>query len=155
MEYNRLDALRARLEEQLRADIELLQEVHRVKLRAFETVWRAQADLAETATSAGTGERRPVLSLPTGTTETGTAQPVPRPEAWSVLFAILESWDEIPEIFDKNELARVLGFTPKRATLFRALDELRRDGCLKKESESEGRTPARFRKLSRPEMDGD
>lgn len=49
METKPFEALRARLEEQLRADVELLHEAHRVKLRAFETVWRAQADVEQMA----------------------------------------------------------------------------------------------------------
>lgn len=148
MEPDQFEALRARLEEQLRADVELLHEAHRVKLRAFETVWRAQADLAQMPPSPGPGERRPVISLPAATAPAGK-----RTEGWSVLYALQEKMDEIPEVFDKNDIARVLGFTPKRATLFRALDELRQEGWIKDESRSEGRQPARFRKLARPETE--
>jgi hypothetical protein len=148
MEPNHFEALRARLEEQLRADIELLHEAHRVKLRAFETVWRTQADLAQIPPSPGPGERRSLVSPPAATVQARS-----RTEGWSVLFALQEKMDEIPEVFDKNDVARVLGFTPKRATLFRALDELRKEGWIQDESLSEGRHPARFRKLSPPDTE--
>jgi hypothetical protein len=156
MEPDHFEALRARLEEQLRADVELLHEAHRVKLRAFETVWRVQADLAQMPPSPGPGERRPVLSLPAAAADkapAATAQVRKRTEGWSVFFALQEKMDEIPEVFDKNDVARVLGFTPKRATLFRALDELRQEGWIKDERLSEGRHPARFRKLARPDTE--
>jgi len=150
MEPNHFEALRARLEDQLRADIELLQEAHRVKLRAFETVWRAQADVAQTPQmpqmrTSPEAERLPVAALPAGAAGTEN-----RTGGWSVFYAIQEKMDQIPEVFDKNDVIRALGFTPKRATLFRALDELRIAGWITGESPSEGRQPARFRKLARP-----
>jgi hypothetical protein len=120
----------------------LLHEAHRVKLRAFETVWRAQAEVAQ---------------MPPAPPAVATAAPVEpsdtgnRTEGWSVLFSIQEKMDQMPEVFDKNDVAAALGFMPKRATLFRALDELRADGWIQDESPSEGRRPARYRKLAQPD----
>jgi hypothetical protein len=65
-----------------------------------------------------------------------------------LFFAIEEKLGEFSEVFDRNDVVRVLGFAPKRATLFRALDELRADGRIAEESRGEGRRPARFRKLA-------
>jgi len=146
METDPFEVLRARLEEQLRADVELLHEAHRVKLRAFETVWRAQADVAQIAQiPAPPADWLPAAKAPVsaGGTKNRTA-------GWSVFNAIQEKWDQIPEVFDKNDIAVALGSTPKRATLFRALDALRADGLLVEESRSEGRHPARYRKVGRP-----
>ncbi|HEX3525811.1 MAG TPA: hypothetical protein VH988_01985 [Thermoanaerobaculia bacterium] len=143
MEPNHFEALRARLEDQLRADVELLHEAHRVKLRAFETVWRAQAEVAQMQAPPAAA---PVA--PAGTAEAGS-----RTEGWSVLFSIQEKMGQIPEVFDKNDIAAALGFMPKRATLFRAFDELRADGWIQDESPSEGRRPARYRKLAQPDSD--
>ncbi|HEY2737828.1 MAG TPA: hypothetical protein VGK45_05445 [Thermoanaerobaculia bacterium] len=146
MEPNHFEALRARLEEQLRADIELLQEAHRVKLRAFETVWRTQAEVAQMQTPPP-----PVATAaPAEPADTGN-----RTGGWTVLFSIQEKMDQIPEVFDKNDVAAALGFMPKRATLFRALDELRLDGWIQDESPSEGRRPARYRKLAQPDSHDD
>jgi hypothetical protein len=138
---NHFEALRARLEEQLRADIELLQEAHRVKLRAFETVWRAQAEVAQMPAP-------PVVERQPAADTEGAGS---RTSGWSVFHAIQEKWDRIPEVFDKNDVVAALDFTPKRATLFRALEELRAEGAIQVESPSEGRHPARFRKLARPD----
>jgi hypothetical protein len=143
MDTDPIAALRARLEEQLRVDIELLQEAHRIKLRAFETVWRTQADLAAAPAPASGAAPLPSPAPPAETKK--------RNGRWSLLFAIEEKIGEIPEVFDRNDVVRVLGFSPKRATLFRALDELRADGRIAEESPSEGRQPARFRKLAGPQ----
>jgi len=142
--------MRERLEEQLRADIELLHQAHRAKLRAFETVWRVHGDLAQTPGYPGAGQALPFLELPavpapqaTASVETGPR----RKEAWADWNAIAEAIERLPEVFDKNDIVHVLGYAPKRATLYRALDELRKEGFIVKESESEGRQPRRFRKL--------
>jgi hypothetical protein len=144
MDSDSIAALRARLEEQLRADIALLQEAHRIKLRAFETVWQTQADLAAAPAPASGADPLPA-SAPPGETKKRNAR-------WSLFFAIEEKLGELPEVFDRNDVVRVLGFAPKRATLFRALDELRADGRIAEESRSEGRQPARFRKLAGPQI---
>jgi hypothetical protein len=144
---NPFEALRARLEEQLRADVELLHEAHRVKLRAFETVWRAQAEVAQRAQMPAP----PAVDwLPAAQAPVSLGGSKSRKAGWSVFYAIQEKWDQIPEVFDKNDVAAALGSTPKRATLFRALEALRADGLLAEESRSEGRHPARYRKLGRP-----
>jgi len=147
METNPFEALRARLEEQLRADVELLHEAHRVKLRAFETVWRAQADVVQLAQMPAPSA---VDWLPAAKAPASPGKAESRRPGWSVFYAIQEKWDQIPEVFDKNDVAVALGSTPKRATLFRALEALRADGFLAEESRSEGRHPARYRKLGRP-----
>jgi hypothetical protein len=143
------EALRLRLEEQLRADVDLLYEAHRVKLRAFETVLRSQADVsgpgytvAATVVKERTG---PPLALP--------ASPEPprepsRRKAWSVFEAVEEALEQVPELFDKTDLEQVIGQKPSRATLARTLQILVRDGRIKVEQIGIGRYPTLFRKLS-------
>lgn len=143
------EALRLRLEEQLRADVELLYEAHRVKLRAFETVLRAQADVGYTV--AAEVARSP-LALPATTAAVSAALSTPaepsRRKAWSVLDAVEEALEQVPELFDKNDLHRAIGQVPSRATLARALEMLIRDGRIKVEQDGVGRQPAIYRKLS-------
>lgn len=139
------EALRLRLEEQLRADIELLYEAHRVKLRAFETVLRAQADVSCGGYTVAAEVTRPSLAL--------AASPEPprepsRRKAWSVFDAVEEALEQVPELFDKTDLHRAIGQTPSRATLARTLEMLVRDGRIKVEQVGVGRQPTLFRKLS-------
>lgn len=152
MTQDEFEKLRARLEEQLRLDVEMLYEAHRVKLRAFETIRQARAELERSerppVSTAFSIERRPVSAL-------RAAPPAPAPPvatrsgSWSVLDRILEALGELPEEFDKYDLVRVLGQEPSKATLARALDGLCQEKVIAITQKGVGRFPARFRKLPR------
>jgi len=135
MTQEEFEKLRTRLEEQLRADVEMLYEAHRVKLRAFETIRRAQAELEGEEVPAPMSEA-PAPAPPLKT----------RGKAGEVLAAVEEALERIPDEFDKNDLHRALGFAPSRPTLFRALDTLRQEGIIAVAEPGSGRTPSRFRK---------
>jgi hypothetical protein len=157
MTQDEFEKLRARLEEQLRMDVEMLYEAHRVKLRAFETIRRAHAELRgeempEEVPVPGAGRRRTVLTLPSAVPAAPAPRAVLPPErtrskAWSVILGIEEALDQVPEEFDKHDLMRALGYEPSRATLFRALETLRQEGIIALIEQGTGRTPSRFRKL--------
>lgn len=66
----------------------------------------------------------------------------------SVLDDLIEALPELPEIFDKHDIARVLGYQPSRATLFRALLTLNAEGRITTVSTGIGGTETtRHRKL--------
>lgn len=136
------EALRLRLEEQLRADVELLYEAHRVKLRAFETVLRSQVEVGYTVEA-----ERPLPPLALAATTEPAHEPSRR-TAWSVFDAVEEALEQVPELFDKTDLERVIGQKPSRATLARTLGMLVREGRIKVEQVGVGRQPTLFRKLS-------
>lgn len=143
------EALRLRLEEQLRADVELLYEAHRVKLRAFETVLRSQADVSGPGYTVAATVVNEVTRAPLAL----AASPEPprepsRRKAWSVFDAVEEALEQVPELFDKTDLERVIGHRPSRATLARTLQMLVREGRIKVEQNGIGRQPALYRKLS-------
>jgi len=149
MTQDEFEKLRARLEEQLRRDIEMLYEAHRVKLRAFETIRQARAELdGSERPPAPSAEQRPPALAP-------AARPAPAPapavktrgEAWSVLDGVVDALAELPAEFDKYDLVRALGQKPSKATLARALDTLCKGKVLAVSKPATGRTPARFRKL--------
>jgi hypothetical protein len=152
MTQDEFEKLRARLEEQLRIDVEMLYEAHRVKLRAFETIRRAHAELRgeempEEVPVPGAGRRRTVLTLPPAAAASVLPPEKTRSKAWSVILGIEEALDQLPEEFDKHDLVRALGYEPSRATLFRALETLRQEGFIALIEQGTGRTPSRFRKL--------
>jgi len=147
MTQDEFEKMRERLEEQLRVDVEMLYEAHRVKLRAFETIARAHAELhgEEAPAPPARGRRRSVLTLPAA-----PAAPEPpartRGKAGAVFDAVQAVFDQLPEEFDKNDLHRALGFVPNRPTLFRALELLQEEGVAIAKP-GLGRIPTRFRKL--------
>ena len=121
---------RQRLEDQLRADIELLQTAHQARLKALEAVWRSS--------------RSPIE---------GAAQPNPRRrqrggegELDDKVEAALE---RLPREFTSRDLRRELGFSPNRSSLHRALRRLEEDGTLAVLQFGTGRRPAIYRKTER------
>lgn len=107
---------RRALEEQLRADIALLNAAHEVRLRSLDRLRQEALD----------GE------LPAGGIEPprATAQPAPPPAPKPVrprhsvsddLEAVLP---QLPQIFKRQDILRALGYEPPRTTLFRALNRL-------------------------------
>jgi hypothetical protein len=144
---------RQRLEEQLRADVELLDEAYRAKLRAYETVLRTRAEI-------GAGPWPPTdlpLSLPPApgleTTSPAPSAPAtppkrPRSKAYSVIEAVEGVLGTLDEVFDRNDLIRALGFEPNRATLHRVLAELTAAGFISVEHFGGGKSPNRYRRLA-------
>ena len=53
----------------------------------------------------------------------------------------------LPELFDKDDVIRTLGWEPHRATLHRALNQLRIEKKIAVETAGEGRRPTRYRKV--------
>lgn len=121
---------RRELEERHRADVALMNEAHEARLRSLEELRQAG-----------------------GPTDRGHAAPEPSPPAPArqpgrVLEDLGEALIDLPEVFDKNDVARVLGYEPSRATLLRALRQLKADGEIAQESYSMGGVTTRYRKLA-------
>lgn len=142
------ERFRRQLETQLRADVELLYEAYRAKLRAYETVCRARGELE--GRSWEPLELAPGFSsglLLSGSQVAAPAGPRKRAPLFATIEAVEEALEKLDGTFDKNDLIRVLGFEPSRATLFRALEELQRDGVIALHSRGAGKSPSVYRKL--------
>lgn len=129
-----------RLEEQLRAGIELLESAHRAQVRALDLVWMLQAEEGVTPLDRAAPEvsPKPAPDRPRRKTGPEVAADVDR------AFALL------PETFDRNDVCEVLGYEPDRGVLYRAIHGLLEAGYLRVESDGTGRTPTRYRKTSGP-----
>lgn len=125
---------RRALEERHRADVALMNEAHEARLRSLEELRQA----------GGPTDRG--LATPEASPPAPARQPA-RPPG-SVLEDLCEALADLPEVFDKNDVARVLGYEPSRATLLRALRQLKADGEIAQESYSLGGVTTRYRKLA-------
>jgi hypothetical protein len=136
------------LENQLRADVEMLYQAYLTKLRAYETVSRAGGPLSVEALL----PPEMALHLPPAPAAAPPPGPqphaAPRAKAYEVEDAITAVLDKLPEVFDKFDVLRVLDFKPRPATLHRVLKGLRNEGVLERESRGSGRYPTRYRKLA-------
>lgn len=124
---------RQRLEEQHRADVELLQAAHQARLRALEAVWRssrpARAEAPPPKPEARTAARR--------------RKHIGDGELDAAVEAALE---RLPAEFTGQDLRRELGFSPNRSSLHRALRRLEGAGTLEVRRHGIGRRPALYAK---------
>ena len=130
---------RRALEEQLRADIALMNAAHETRIQSLERLWQA------------TAEDRPDSARPAASPAPAQpAKPVPkqlRPRG-SVLNDLDAAFPGLPEEFDKHDVIRALGYEPAHTTLFRALKQLRDEGTLEIEDHSSGGVTIRYRKTN-------
>jgi len=55
--------------------------------------------------------------------------------------------ERLPRVFDRRDVCRLLGYEPKRSSLYKALLELVAEGVLTLEASGGGQVPSRYRKL--------
>jgi hypothetical protein len=148
-EYERY---RQQLDAQLHADVELIYEAYRAKLRAYETVARARGEEFAPLPAADLPIRLPPAPAPVPPTRPAAValpiSPAPRKAALQVEEAIVTALDTLPEVFDKRDLARAIGFEPRRSTLHRTLQRLIRDGELEIAAYGASRIPTSYRKAA-------
>jgi hypothetical protein len=164
---------RKRLEQQLRADVGLLFEAYRAKLRAYETVARTRGELDGSgpwpeleisnllpAAGSGSGEAPRLAPAPVPAAGESAAAPAPPPERkkrrspFEIHDAVDAALLQVEEVFDRRELCRALGFEPSRATLYRILKELQQEGRIAIVEHGSGTLRNRYRKLTPPAPGG-
>lgn len=163
MKWSEYEQRRRAMERQLEADIELLRAAHEARIRALERLWldlseKDQPSPAGGPEASGAGEEAAAESgSPTGTpadvpigTPTGTQGPAEVRKGYGEVSLDIEAvFDSLPEVFDRPELVRALGYQPVRTTFYRAIDALVAEGQITVESPSAGRHRTRYRKAPR------
>ena len=130
---------RQMLEEQLQSDLNLIRAGYEAKLRALETVWLTSAQaggLHDETVETVAGERVPEETVPASTLGQR-----------DTLNGLLDALPALPEEFDKGDISPVLGYTPARATLYRALAKLEKEGKIATVQESLGRKKTLYRAM--------
>jgi len=153
-EYERY---RQQLDAQLRADVELVYEAYRAKLRAYETVARARGEdfvpLPEAELPPGM-RPAPAPAPPVPMTAPAPAPGrKPKSRDYQVEDSVLAAIETLPERFDKFDLVKALDFEPGRSTLHRVLRALVQQGGLQVEMAAAGRYPTVYRKAAAPAGD--
>ncbi|HEX4963392.1 MAG TPA: hypothetical protein VF173_21360 [Thermoanaerobaculia bacterium] len=137
MTQHEYEQRKIRLQEELRAGVELLEAAYHHQLRALEVVWIAVGgEPAE-------GPRD--LEAPASPAEPPPPPSAPRHRAGALLEAVRAVLAGLPDPFDRNDVAAALGYEPDRSSLFRVLQELERRGELALESRGAGKYPTLYR----------
>src|SRR6185295_15085586 len=148
-----------RIEEQHRSGIELLEAARRQQLRALDLVWMTTAagDVDGLGASWGEAAFQPLavggperLTIPAAPPDAPSALPPRRlRRAFGEFIVEIEgALARVPEVFDRNDVTRVLGYEPDRGSLFRVLQELAQEGSITVVTRGEGRHPTRYRKVA-------
>jgi hypothetical protein len=133
-----------RLEEELRAGVELLETAYRHQVRALQLVWAAAGGDVEIPPSV-------MAAFPGVPAAAAPALPAAPPQparrgAWDLYNDVQDALDEAPKVFDRSDICRILGYEPNRGSLYRTLQELIRDGDCTLEQRGTGKVPTRYRK---------
>jgi len=144
MRRDEYEQRKQRLETQLREGIALLESAHRQQIRALELVWMttAEEDLTLPAEpSAARSEPSPPVPAPAAPHRSRRRGPGELEEEVDSALA------RVPEVFDRNDICRMLGYEPDRGSLYRVLQELVMEGSLAIQTSGSGKTPTRYRKI--------
>ena len=162
---------RRAIEKQYLADLELIRAGYQARLRALEALrltasaperldagsempasveqetetLASNAPQTETPASAEAPSETPVpIQIPPEAPQPSPPEPIRR---YNVVDEILATLPRLPEVFDKSDVVRLLGYEPNRPTLHRAWQRLREQQKIEMAVHSDGRRPMKFRKL--------
>lgn len=141
MTRNEYEARRRRLDEELRAAMELLKSGHLAQVQMLDLLWKMSTD--GTAVPA-TPATPPPPAPPRRPRRRGPGELVDE---------VIELLPELPEVFTKDDVAQALSEPVDRSSLFRVLQELQGSGWFKLDRPGQGRYATAYRQI-RP-ADGD
>ena len=129
------------LSEQLEADIAMVRAGHEARVRSLESLWQAAKAGDEKAAVPAAVPAPPdaprETARPPGATYNDLCDILPR----------------LPEVFDKRDIVRALGYKPPYTTLLRALESLKESGEIAEDGGLGYRRS--FRKVAREEDGGE
>jgi hypothetical protein len=142
MKRNEYEQRKRILDEQLRTALDLVHAGHRAQLQVLDLLWRTSGGEAEAARASEPPEASPLLEA----APSSSPPPKQRRAAHSLYFDVVEALPQLPEDFTKNDVIRSLGYSPDRASLFRVLDTLEREGALEMKERGAGKIPTTYLK---------
>jgi len=140
-----------RLEEQLRAGIQLLESAYQAQVRALDLVWMLQAEEAgaggEISSPAAPGAPAPVSQeLPTAT------RPPHGQRTYAARDEIRSVFNRLPQRFTRTDVCSALGYTPDRGALFRVLNEMVDQGYIQIATHGRGKRATVYMKNAKAEL---
>ncbi|HEV7503442.1 MAG TPA: hypothetical protein VGS07_00850 [Thermoanaerobaculia bacterium] len=148
MTHDEYEQRKRRLEEELRAGVALLETAFRHQIRALQLVWAASGSDVEIPSL--------VMALPEASRllPTEPAPPAPplapppptRRGAWDLLYDVQTALPKVPEVFDRGDICRAIGYEPDRGSLYRTFQNLIEEGAIAIEQRGTGRQPSRYKK---------
>ena len=149
MTQKEYDERRRALEQELEADLALIHAAHEARVRSLDRLRQLATEGNEPGAVSGpfTGaQNRPVTLRDTVPPPAAVARKPARPPGafLSDLDAVLP---RLPEVFDKKDVTRLLGYEPTPSTFHRALSRLEEEGAVAVKEHSEGGVHTVYRRL--------
>jgi len=133
---------RRQLDDELRAGIEMLQEGHRAKVEALDSLWLKtdeEAPASPPAPPEPIAPEPPVAPFPT---------PREQREAGELREDVEAALATVGDEFEKRDLCRALGYAPNRTSLHRVLWNLQGEGLIEVLRYGIGGRATRYRRAS-------
>jgi hypothetical protein len=143
-EYERT---KARLAEQRRSAMEMVEAGYQAQLKALELYWSLQSGKDEVAYSVGvTASSGPAAVPPSGQETLPAEEPVPRRSAPEVDADVRATFPLFPETFTVRDVYRALGYQPYRSALYLSLRKLVQEGLIRVLEPGSGHRAVVYRK---------
>ena len=113
---------KARLAEQRRGAIEMVEAGYQAQIKALELYWSLQSGKGEVAQVAGVSSDAPALGAPPG--PEAPMETAFRRSAPEVDLDVREAFPRLPERFTRREVCQALGYEPHRGALYASLQKL-------------------------------
>jgi hypothetical protein len=140
---------RRALEQELEADLALIHAAHEARLRSLDRLRQLATEGNEPGAVSGpftAAPNRPATPRDAVPPPAAVARKPARPPG-----AFLNDLDAVlsrlPEVFDKKDVTRLLGYEPTPSTFHRALTRLQREGAVAVEEYSDGGVHTVYRRL--------
>lgn len=148
-----------RLEEQLRAGIQLLESAYQAQVRALDLIWMLHAEEA----AAGLADEAPVPVSPEPVLAQAPEkrEPLPAPALplrrglADVENDVRAALPRLPYHFTRGDVCDALGYNPDRGGLYRILNELVQEGTIHVEELGAGRKATIYRRSGAPDAPPD
>ena len=143
---------RRALEQELQRDLALIHAAHAARVRSLDSLRRLALEGNESEIVSAPGKEEQGRTGTMG--ETGPPAPATARKPASPPGAFLNDlravFSQLPEVFDKKDVVRLVGYEPTHSTFHRALTRLQDEGSVAIEDYSEGGMHTTYRKLTGP-----
>jgi len=134
---------KARIQEQHRAAVELMDAAFKAQLRALDLVWMVQSGEGGSGFEIVAVPAAPAAPCPAK--QEGPEKPR-RKSSPEVARDIVAAYWRFPERFTRHDVLKALDYEPERAALFRALKDVVEWGHIRVEEAGSGHNPTVYRR---------
>lgn len=143
---------RRALEQELQRDLALIHAAHEARVRSLDRLRRLamEGNESEAVSIPGKEEHDRTGTMGDAVPPAPAASRKPSSPPGAFLNDLCDVLSQLPEVFDKEDVVRLVGYKPTHSTFHRALARLQDEGSVAIEDHSEGGVHTTYRKLTGP-----